>query len=235
MLFFSLFLAYLILRPFLHTIIFAIVLASLFYPLQERLVRLTRGKRNTSALLTIFVIIFVIVIPLFFFLSTLITQGVDSVNKVNDWIHEGNLKKLADDPRIQVSMDWLRERFRFVDLQKLDIQTNLLQLSKNFGQFLLSRGANLLGDMAGIIARFFIMMFIIFFLVRDGEEMVVQIKYLAPLRTLLGNHDGFYFIGSHGGHGIDLDPRLNLPDAAWEDEGCGVPAGLVCFSGWRHR
>lgn len=182
MLFFSLFLAYLILRPFLHTIIFAIVLASLFYPLQERLVRLTRGKRNTSALLTIFVIIFVIVIPLFFFLSTLITQGVDSVNKVNDWIHEGNLKKLADDPRIQVYMDWLRERFRFVDLQKLDIQTNLLKLSKNFGQFLLSRGANLLGDMAGIIARFFIMMFIIFFLVRDGEQMVAQIKYLAPLR-----------------------------------------------------
>ena len=39
-----------------------------------------------------------------------------------------------------------------------------------------------MGICSELSSRFFIMMFIIFFLLRDGAEMVEKIKYLAPLR-----------------------------------------------------
>jgi predicted PurR-regulated permease PerM len=179
---FSLYLTLLILRPFSHTIIFAIVLASLFYPVQTWLVRHCRGKKSIAALLSILIITFVIIIPLALFFSALITQGVQSINDINDWIKAGNLQKLIEDPRTLAYTAWLHEHEQLFDIGKLDIQGNVLQLSKNFGQFLLSKGADLLGNMAGIISRFLIMMFIIFYLLRDGETMVERIKYLAPLR-----------------------------------------------------
>jgi predicted PurR-regulated permease PerM len=179
---FSLYLTYMILQPFLHTVVLAIVLASLFHPLQLRLARVFRGRRGLAALLTLFVIVFAIVLPLVFFLSTLVAQGVLSVNLVSEWIKAGNLDLLLHDARIQEFTQWTREHAGVIDLQKLDIQGNLLRFSRNFGQFLISKGANLLGDLAGIIARFFIMMFIVFYLLRDGAEMVDKVKYLAPLR-----------------------------------------------------
>jgi predicted PurR-regulated permease PerM len=179
---FSLYMTYNILRPFAHTIIFAIILASMFYPLHTWLARLCRGRNSLAALISILVITFVIVLPLLVFSLALISQAVQSINLVNDWIRAGNLQKIMEDTRIVTYTAWLQEHAPFIDLQKLDIQGNILQFSKNFGQFLLSQGANFLGDMLGIVARFFIMMFIIFFLLRDGAAMVERIKYLAPLR-----------------------------------------------------
>ncbi len=104
-----------------------------------------------------------------------------SINQVNDWIRAGNLQRLMEDGRMAAYSVWLEEHASFIDLKKLDIQGNILQFSKNFGQFLLAQGANLLGDALGIVSRFFIMMFIIFYLLRDGAEMIQRIKYLAPL------------------------------------------------------
>jgi predicted PurR-regulated permease PerM len=47
--FFSLYLTLLILRPFAHTIIFAIILASLFHPLHSRLALWSGGRRSLAA------------------------------------------------------------------------------------------------------------------------------------------------------------------------------------------
>ena len=48
-LFLSLYLAFIILRPFIQTIVLAIVLASIFYPLKYRLIGLYRGRENAAA------------------------------------------------------------------------------------------------------------------------------------------------------------------------------------------
>ena len=56
-------------------VMLALVLASLFYPLQTRLVRLCRGSRNLASLTIIVIITFVLVIPIFLFASALIAQA----------------------------------------------------------------------------------------------------------------------------------------------------------------
>lgn len=181
-LFYSLYLVYLILGPFMDTLIFAIVLASLFYPLQVYLVRLYRGSTSLAALTIIFIITFLLVIPVFLFVSALVSQGLDSVNKVHDWIRAGNLQKITEDPRILAYSAKLTERFGFLELKKLDVVSNLLELSKNLGQFLLSKGATLLGNVASLVTHFFIMIFVVFYLVRDGYEMLQRGRSLSPLR-----------------------------------------------------
>jgi predicted PurR-regulated permease PerM len=181
-LFFSFYLAYLILFPFADTLILAILLASFFYPLQVWLVRLLRGRKNLSALIIVLIITFLIAIPVFFFASTLVSQGVDTVNKTNEWLRAGNLQKLTEDPRINETIARIQERFPFLTLNKTAIANDLMYLSRDLGQFLLSKGATILSNVASLIAEFFIMIFIAFYLVRDGNEMADHVRYFSPLR-----------------------------------------------------
>jgi predicted PurR-regulated permease PerM len=182
-LFLSLYLGYLILFPFIDTLILAIVAASLFHPLQVYLTALFRGRKNLAALCIVFIITFAIAIPVFFFTSTLVSQGLETVNRLNDWLRAGNLQKLTEDPRITEHIAWLQQRLPFVEINKTEIVNNLLLLSRNLGQFLLTKVAAILSNVAHLVAQFFIMIFIAFYLVRDGKEMVDAARSFSPLRA----------------------------------------------------
>jgi len=178
----SFYLAYLILFPFVHTLVLAIVLASIFNPLQIYLEQRLRGRKNLAALIIVLIITFVIAIPVFIFISTLVAQGLDTVNKTNDWVRAGKLQELVEDPRINEYLARLQQRFSFLEFNKTDIANNLLSLSKNIGQFLLGKVASILSNVLTLVAHFFVMIFIVFYLVRDGAEMVSGIRYYTPLR-----------------------------------------------------
>ncbi|SPF48656.1 conserved membrane hypothetical protein [Syntrophobacter sp. SbD1] len=179
----SFYLAYLILFPFIDTVILAIVLASIFNPVQLYLERRFNGRKNLAALVIVLIITFVIAIPVFVFTSTLVTQGLDTVNKTNDWVREGKLQQLSQDPRINEYLAKLHERFPFLDVNKTDITNDLLSLSKSIGQFLLGKVASILSNVASLVAHFFVMIFVAFYLVRDGMEMVSSIRFFIPLRV----------------------------------------------------
>jgi predicted PurR-regulated permease PerM len=166
----------------MDTLIFSIVLASLFYPVQVFLVRIYRGKKGLAALTIIFIITFLLIIPVFLFASALVAQGLDSINRVHEWLKGGNLEKLSTDPRIVEYTSMIQERFGFLELKKLDVVSNLLQISKNLGQVLLTKGATLLGNLVSLITHFFIMIFVVFYLVRDGWEMLQKGRTFSPLR-----------------------------------------------------
>ena len=182
-LFASLYLAYLILFPFIDTLILAIVLASIFHRLQVYLVQRLNGRNNLAALLIVLIITFVLALPVFFFTSTLVAQGLDTVNKVNEWLRQGNLQHMIQDPRINEYLAKLQERFSFLEINKTEVTNSLLALSKNLGQFLLGKVATILSNVASLIAQFFVMIFIAFYLVRDGREMVDSIRSYSPLRV----------------------------------------------------
>ncbi|MBW2623191.1 MAG: AI-2E family transporter, partial [Deltaproteobacteria bacterium] len=125
---FSLLLALIILRPFSQPIILAIVLATLSHPIHARLVRVFKGKEIPAALVVVFLITFLIIIPIILFLGALFTQGVDSVNRVDAWIREGNFQELIDSPRIANYIAWVEQNLSFIDLEHVDIQGNLMEL-----------------------------------------------------------------------------------------------------------
>ncbi|MDY0040292.1 MAG: AI-2E family transporter [Desulforhabdus sp.] len=182
LLLFALYLAYLTLRPFLHTIVFAIVFAMLLHPLQLRLVGLYRGRKNLAALTVVFVLTFLIALPVFLFISALVNQGLDTMSRVNEWIREGNLEKLTDRQQLLSVEEWLKQHLSFVDFEKIDLQSNLLGFTSNFGQFALKNAANILENVVSQVSHFFVMIFVVFYLVRDGKEILTTIKYLSPLR-----------------------------------------------------
>ena len=182
LLLFSLYLAYRVLDPFLHTIILAVILGSAFHPLKGRMVRIFRGRETTAALTGVAVITVLILIPALYFLSALVTQGVNTVNQINQWAGAGGMDAILGAAQGGVIREWLRERLGVELLSDLDLGGQLLQWTRGFGQEVLSRVAALLRDAVSLGFHFLVMIFVLFFVIRDGERMLGAVKRLSPLR-----------------------------------------------------
>jgi predicted PurR-regulated permease PerM len=179
----SLTLAYIVLRPFVDILIIGVVLAALFQPVQRRVARLCGNRTTLAALITTGLIFFCLIIPVFFFLGSLLAQGVQSVNALQAKVTTTDFNALFSHEAIAPYLEWVKEHLPFLDIKKLALQANLLSISKNAGQLLLDSGTTILGNVFVVTMNFVILIFVLFFLIRDGEAMLVYTRYLLPLST----------------------------------------------------
>ncbi|WP_246198042.1 AI-2E family transporter [Solidesulfovibrio aerotolerans] len=180
----ALILACIVLHPFVNILIIGVVMAALFRPVHRRIAGLCGEKRPTlAALLTTGLIFTCIIIPLFFFLGSLLAQGVQSVNALQHKLAATDFNQLFSQDALAPYMAWVQEHLPFLDLKKLALQADLIDISKTAGQMLLDSGSRVIGNVFLLTMNFLILMFVLFFLIRDGHEMLAQLRYLVPLTT----------------------------------------------------
>jgi predicted PurR-regulated permease PerM len=193
-LFFLLFLviyaSYNILQPYLNTIILATILAIVFNPIHQKIERYVKSRKNLAAILSCILLTLVVVLPLTFMLIALIQQGAHSFNAIYEWVAAGNFKKLLDSPLIikiiavfDKYLPDIKKLFPDIDLKSLKIDKALLDLSSSIGKTLIDQGGHLVGNITSIIGKFFLMIFVFFFMVRDEKKIFGAILHLMPLST----------------------------------------------------
>ncbi len=174
---------FVLVEPFMHTIIISAVLSIIFSPLYARLFTRLGGRANLAAGITVAVVVFVIILPMTFLAWGLVTQGLDAVHAANSWMDKTDAANFFRDHRLEPYLVWLRERVPFFTFDEAAIHAKLVQSSRDFAQSMLDASATLVGNMAKLLLRFFLMIFMVFYFLREGRGMVQRIKYLAPLRT----------------------------------------------------
>jgi len=197
LLFAVLFGCYCIIRPYMHAIILAIILAIVFIPIHRKVEQWVRGRKNIAAMISCALLTMVVVIPVMFLLIALIQQGVSSINAIYDWIAEGKYEQLMTSPlMISFFTFWekmiaqLNTYFPGINLEALSIKTDMVQFDKILlsmstytAQFLLNQGTYILGNLTAVIGKFVLMLFTFFFIVRDYDSIVNQIFHLIPLSS----------------------------------------------------
>uniref|UniRef100_I2Q383 Putative permease n=1 Tax=Desulfovibrio sp. U5L TaxID=596152 RepID=I2Q383_9BACT len=179
----ALVMAYIVLRPFVDILIIGVVLAALFKPVQRRLDVLCGRRPTLSALLITGLIFTCLIIPIFSFLGSLLAQGVQSVNALQHQLAVTDFNTLLSRDALAPYVGWVQEHLPFLDVKKLAFQADLLDLSKNAGQLLLDSGTKIVGNVFVLTMNFVILIFVLFFLIRDGDAMLAQARYLLPLST----------------------------------------------------
>ena len=177
----SICLAFYVVRIFLHSLILAILLASAFAPVHERINRLLGGKKNLSALAGCLVVILLVVLPLTLMLTGMVSQGIRSVNAVRGWLEEGNLERLLQSDNMTYLRHLGNHYLSFLHLEIGRLQDWMISGSQYIGQFLLSRGGTLVSNLGSLFFHFWIMIFILFYLLRDGKLWLARILHLFPL------------------------------------------------------
>ncbi len=179
----SLLLAYIVLRPFIDILIIGVVLAALFRPVHRWISGMCGPRPTLAALLTTGLIFFCLIIPVFLFLGALLAQGVQSVNALQRQLAATDFNALFSHEAVAPYLNWIQEHLPFLDVKKLALRADLLSISKNAGQVLLDSGTTILGNVFVLTMNFVILIFVLFFLIRDGESMLQYTRYLLPLST----------------------------------------------------
>ena len=170
----ALYLCWLMLRPFMGVLAWAIVLVIVFYPVHKR-VGSRIGRRSWSAMLSCLLVVLIVVLPL-----TLVTLAV---------IHEFNKvapnlpSQLADlsnrQPAIFGTISaWMLDRF---GINMLDWQDFFIQQLRNLSQSLLSASFNLVGNIVTSIVKAFFVVFTMYYLFRDSDKIVDKLPDALPL------------------------------------------------------
>lgn len=180
---FALILGFMLVEPFMHTIIFSTTLAIIFSPVYSRLSKWLKGRTNVAAALTVAIIVFALILPLSFLVWGLVTQGLESFTAMSKWADNTDFSTVIHDEHVAPYLTWLQEKLPFLNINEATIQAKLLTMARGISQQMLDASTALVGNLAKLLLRFFLMVFMLFYFLVEGTAIVHKLKYLAPLRT----------------------------------------------------
>ena len=170
--------AFIITRPFLYPLAFAIVLAVVFNPVHQRILISTKGRSGLAALLSTLALLFVFGIPIFILISIAANEAVTAAQYLT--------RKSAAEGGFPLFLTTMAERGlsflgHWVDLSKYDIRGAITSHVQQAGVWMLGSGARILGGFATLLVRALITLVIVFFLFRDGSDWIHRAVGFIPL------------------------------------------------------
>jgi predicted PurR-regulated permease PerM len=182
LLFAVLFAVFKIIQPYVNTIILAVILASVLSPINAKIEKMVRNRKNLAALISCLFLSLLIVLPLTFVVLTLLNQGISTFNAIQEWLVAGNLDKLLNSGTFQKIIEFVKHYLPAdYNPSEFKINQSLMQVSSTVGRFLFDQGGYIVGNISALIGKFFLMIFVFFFLVRDGDLILQRLLHLIPL------------------------------------------------------
>lgn len=169
-----------IIGPFYGAVLWAVILAIMFMPLYRRLLQSMRQKRTLAALVSLVIILVVVILPLTVVAGLLVDEG----SAMYERLQSGNLDIGRYFQQIVRALPpWaagLLERFELTNVSQLQerLSAALARSSQFFAAQALSMGRTTLD----FVVSLFVMLYLLFFLLRDGTALALRIEAALPLR-----------------------------------------------------
>ena len=165
--------------PFLKPLLLGALLAGLCHPLYRWVTRLLRGRRSLGAIITLLILFIVVAGPLSAFLGVVVQQALAVSNQAIPWVqqHFGAASTFN-------AHDWLVQRFPAL-ANHVPSQEQLVEsvgaAAKSVGGFLVTVASRMTATTAVFLLNLFVMVYAMFFFLKDGEKILAKIFYYMPL------------------------------------------------------
>ncbi len=168
-----------ILWPYFGAIFWAAILAILFTPTYRRMIVRMGGRRTLAALLTLLIILLIVILPSVLLTAMLLQQGMDVYQRVQS----GELDFVRFARTIMASLpSWLTgilDRFGLSSLA--EVQEKASEGFSKSVKFFASQALNIGHVTLEFMVSFFIMLYLLFFLLRDGAMLRQRSRDAIPL------------------------------------------------------
>jgi predicted PurR-regulated permease PerM len=169
-----------VLYPFYGAVLWAVVVAVLFAPVYRRLLQSMQGRANLAAAVTVLIIIAMVILPLAMIATSLVQEAASLVAKIQSGEYDfgSYLKRIID--ALPTWATALIERLNPTDFSALreQLKSGLMKGGQALAPQALSIGLNTFDFMIGLG----IMLYLLFFLLRDGRAVAERIKEAIPLQ-----------------------------------------------------
>lgn len=175
------FLLYYILLPFFGPLAWALFIAFLIQPVHLWLVGKLRGRASLSAALLTVATMIIVIGPLAALSAAFAAQVADLLHWAQQIAADhgpSEMSDLATVPVLGSALTWLQETAG-VSLEQL--REWAVQGARNVLQFLGSLSGKIVLGAVGTVIGFVLTMFLLFFVIRDGQHMVGTFRALIPM------------------------------------------------------
>ncbi len=165
--------------PFLKPLLLGALLAGLSRPLYRWVTRMLGGRKSLAAVLTLLILFGVVAGPISAFIGVVVQQALGVSNEAIPWVqtHLGSASAFN-------AHDWLVQRFpSLADYvpQQEQITASAARIAKATGAFLVAGATQLTAGTATFLLNLFVMLYAMFFFLRDGGLITEKIFYYMPL------------------------------------------------------
>jgi predicted PurR-regulated permease PerM len=175
----ALYLSFLIARPFLTPIITAMLLAVAVYPLFTHVLHSVRN-RSGAALLATMIVLLALLLPTVLIVNRLANETKALYGWLNEksaerggW--EESLAQLAERP-----LAWIEDK---TGISREQLKGAALERLREASVWLLNWAKSLAVNITGTIVETFIILFTLFFLLRDGPAFLERVGSIVPLES----------------------------------------------------
>jgi predicted PurR-regulated permease PerM len=165
------YLVFRIVEPFLQPLAWSAILAIFFYPVHEQLVR--RLRTNRAALVSTLGVTVLLIAPALVVLVYTAREAIDATAQLQSVLMD------PDKALPSHALAWIKHQLPHA-WQSTDFSEPLRQGAERIATFLASRLAGLLKNLFNFFVDLFIVIFALFFMFRDGEEIVRGASHLVP-------------------------------------------------------
>lgn len=170
-----------ILVPFYGAILWAVMVAVIFAPLNRRLQERMGGRPNLGAAATVLIVIAMVILPLALITVSLLQEASALYARVQSGEYDfaGTIQRLVD--ALPAWATGLLNRFGLTDLAAVRdrLAGGLVKGAQAVAPQALNIGINTFDFVVGGG----LMLYLLFFLLRDGNALAERIKQVIPLRT----------------------------------------------------
>jgi len=169
----------LLLLPYFSAILWAVILAILFNPLQQRLTELFRGQRSLAAVASVLVCICVVLIPAILIITSLSVEAASLYRQVRDSDYT-----LADAlAQLQTMLpDFANNALAGMNLSNLEeIRDSIMSVLSTASQTIASGAVGVGQSTLQFVIGLAIMLYLLFFLFRDSKPLTSMIRDAIPL------------------------------------------------------
>ena len=167
----------LLMKPFFGPIFWAVTIALIFHPVQLKLARRFGDHPNTIALITLALCMVIVVIPVLLLITSLGAEGV----KVYQQIQDGDLRPGEYFDQINQSFPVIQSLFEQFDLNFAELRDRAVSVVMSGSQFLGKQALGLGQNTFQFFLGLALMVYLSFFLLRDGISLVELLIRALPL------------------------------------------------------
>ncbi len=165
-------------RGFALAVLLAGIFAGMTYPLFCRLTRWFRGRKKLASIVTIFVVLVLIILPVTAFLGIVAAQALEIAQGVAPWV-ERQIAQPSEIERRLNEIPFVQALAPYHD----HIAAKLAEFAGKVGTFLVNSVAAGTRGTAVFFFQLFVMLYAMFFFLLDGKTLLNKILYLMPMTT----------------------------------------------------
>lgn len=164
-----------LLKPFFYPIFWAAVIASLFYPVYKK-INSKLKHNNTSSLLTIGLVMIIIIIPVTLMSGLILKESINLYDSLAN--NQGPIVSTVKNVISRVKNNPITDKFNIDEQQ---VAAKLTEVAKTITDFIFTAAKNLTQNSVTFLIMFIIMIYTLFFFLKDGEGMLKRLAHISPL------------------------------------------------------